>query len=180
MTKSLLLLLAILASFSTSAQVKSVELGPRTGINMDGEYGALTYGVYVQVNWDKLSLHPEVNYSNLLGDDFNNTDAVYVTLPILMKYKIWKGLSLQAGPQVAFDVDNNSYGIFNQTDRKATEFSVITGIGYDFSFPVNLSYRYLSGIGNNDLGNSSINIESSRYSQISIEIRLYRPKKNAE
>ena len=87
----------------------------------------------------------------------------YVNVPIALKYEIFDGFTLQAGPQVGFLVSANAkvegtttvegFGsesidteVDNKDDFKSIDFSAFGGVGYELPMGLFFQARYTAGI----------------------------------
>lgn len=120
---------------------------------------------------DKFSIQPELLYSaqgvkykysykvfdtNPLGsivDVEKNQKFEYLNIPLMVKYYVADGFSLEAGPQIGFLMSSKlektktglgDSGIF----RASTDFGFNLGTGYDIAENINLSFRYFIGLKN--------------------------------
>ncbi|MBS9463248.1 PorT family protein [Flagellimonas sp. 389] len=110
--KRFFLLIFILVVGLTNVNSQELGLGVERGFDFSdisgdiaGDTGPLTryhFGAVAEVPIsDKFSLQPEVLYSGqgyTLNDD--RVDLDYLSVPLLGKYYVAKGLSLEAGPQI--------------------------------------------------------------------------------
>jgi len=113
---------------------------------------------------DKFSIQPEVLYSGQGYDIADRNDANdieyqldYINVPVLAKYYLTDGLSLEAGPQVGFLVnseidynpsstnDNNSISLDKDQFNKV-DLSVGLGASYKFRGGFFLDARYNLGL----------------------------------
>ncbi len=122
---------------------------------------------------DEFAIQPELLYS-CLGSGYAETGYIepvsstnksasnltgtykldYLLLPVTAKYYIFKGLSLEAGPQVGFLLSAKDEYDFNGTTEeldvkdqtKGIDFGVNAGVGYKFDMGIYLRGRYYLGI----------------------------------
>ncbi len=180
MKKILFSLIAFMAIGSLYAQ--SIELGVKGGLNVSGYHGKdvdggsplISYHVGVTSELrltDKLSVQPELVYSVTGGEkekDFTVTtlevkqEVRYVSVPLLAKYYVLEGLSLELGPQFSYAVarGTNSGDILDKLkalpkpaldaiekgiDMPYNEFDIAVGAGLSYKLPFGLfaSARYL-------------------------------------
>lgn len=84
------------------------------------------------------------------GDDTVKLD--YINLPILFDYTISDGLSLQAGPQIAFNISSKAEFGGDEIDLKdqtnGTSFSGVLGAQYKLPLGVFFQARYALGLSN--------------------------------
>jgi hypothetical protein len=109
---------------------------------MGGVFAALKFG-------DKLAIQPELLYSQQGAElDVGNVDLSYVNVPVAIKYYLFKGLNLQAGPQFGFVVDDNVKEVNNGNlgEAKTGDVSGLVGLGYDLPFGLRVDGRYVFGL----------------------------------
>jgi len=85
----------------------------------------------------------------------SNEDRVkidYINVPVLLDYTVYPGLSLQAGPQIAFNVssksefDGQEFDLKDQT--KGTSISALLGAQYKLPLGIFFQARYALGLSN--------------------------------
>lgn len=177
-----LLVFAVLASFSlvATAQEEDVRFGAKAGLNIantsgDGNFDSRTsfhLGVVAEIPiTDKFAFQPEVLYSSQ-GAKFDekfdagivstSTEVTgkndYINIPLMAKYYVAQGLSLQAGPQIGFLVSAKSEGettingvttkFDNDTkdNLKGIDFGLNFGLGYQLDMGVFFDARYNLGL----------------------------------
>ena len=96
---------------------------------------------------DKLAIQGDLLYSAQGAEiEKEKIDLNYVNVPIVIKYYLFKGLNLQAGPQFGFIIDDNVSELFkNTTDSNSFDTSGIVGLGYDLPLGLRLEGRYNFG-----------------------------------
>ncbi|WP_340065838.1 porin family protein [Ascidiimonas aurantiaca] len=148
-----------------NVNAQKVELGVKAGINFATVTGDNTsdiesitefqsFGFVAEIPLsEKFSFQPEFMYS-VQGFDTNDdlVSLKYLNIPLMGKYYVAKGLSMEAGPQLGYllsakqednDVDDN----FNRID-----FGVNFGLGYKLENGLNFGARYNLGLSNiNDI-----------------------------
>lgn len=159
MKKSILFIAAMVLSTTFAAAQEFVYFGAKGGVNFsnfsgDGWSGfddgkartAYHLGLVAEVPVsDRFSVQPEVLYS-AQGYDIqriNDGDDVefqldYVTVPVMAKFYLIDGFSLEAGPQLGFLVENeidsgDSSMPIDDDNFKTFDFSVGLGASYKFS-----------------------------------------------
>jgi len=115
----------------------------------------------------KLSIHPEVmfnqfattvdsNYNHIYQNAFNsnNIKLNYLSIPIILNYKLIGPISLQAGPQFGILMDNNKNLLQNGSEAfKNGDFSMVGGAQIKLSM-LRVTGRYMIGLSNiNDIDN---------------------------
>ena len=120
----------------------------------------------------KLSLQPEVlfnqyetrvdsSFKNIYQDALNFSDdrkvkLNYLSVPLLLNYKLGSALSLQAGPQFGILIDQGKNLVENGKDAFSKgDFSLLGGASLNIS-KFRISGRYMVGLNNiNDLDNQN-------------------------
>ncbi len=178
MKKITLSLLAVFAfSGAALAQTPDIKLGAKAGLNISNvsnldntssktgfHVGALAE---IFIN-EKFSVQPEILYSSqgVKGDDSFKLKLDYLNIPIMAKYYVMDGLSVQAGPQIGFNVKADSeykeFGTKVKQDVKdninAVDFGLNFGVGYELPMGVFADVRYNLGLSKvNKEGESSKN-----------------------
>lgn len=164
-----LFLMAAVAVFGLSyANAQEVTFGVKAGVNFatlngddaEGINGKTAFHVGGLANIgisDEFSIQPEVLYSaqggklkegNIMGK--YNFD--YINIPVLAKFMVADGFSIEAGPQVGFLLSAKAKGDGESVDLKdelkGTDFSGVLGLGYQIESGLNFAARYNLGFGN--------------------------------
>jgi len=92
---------------------------------------------------EKIFIQPELLYSGQGGSSINLS---YLNMPLIGKYYVTKGLSIEAGPQIGYLLsaktgDRNIKSSFNKFD-----FGANLGLGYKFNNRLNFGIRYNLGL----------------------------------
>ena len=173
--KKLLCITAITIFGFTNAQAQEVEFGAKIGANFSSIYGdtndnvelitsVINFGVYSEFALsEKLSFQPEIMYSIQgfsLTDDLTGTDNIvslnYLNVPLMGKYHVTKGLSLEAGPQIGFLLSAKNEDIDVKDTFKSIDFGINLGLEYKLENGLNFGARYNFGLLNiNDIEGSS-------------------------
>ena len=118
---------------------------------------------------DKFAVQPELLYSSQ-GTQFDfagetlkyNLD--YINVPVMAKYYVAEGFSVEAGPQVGFLVSAKSKfdgDTEDIEDLKSIDFGFNFGAGYKLDSGLNFSARYNLGLSNiDDVDNSDFEIKN--------------------
>jgi len=159
--KKLFTIIMALVAFTISAQ--NITFGAKAGLNFasmtgddaDGLDGRTSFhlGVTAEIEMsDTFSIQPELLYSGqgytADGDVTGKVD--YINLPVMAKFYVGEGFSLEAGPQIGFlasakvDVDGESIDF--KDDAKSTDFSLNLGAGYKLNSGLNFGLRYSMGL----------------------------------
>lgn len=158
-------MIAVLSTASLVAQ-DQVKFGLKAGVNFanlvgddidDGEtLVGLNVGGLVEIPISEaFSFQPELAYSqygatnNDEGFDVSlNLD--YLTLPLLAKFYVAEGFSLEAGPQIGFklkgeaEVDNVSVDL--EDGVKSFDYGLTGGVGYSLPMGIIFQARYYLGL----------------------------------
>ncbi len=151
MKKILLSAVAVMA-FGVAAQAQSEDMkfGVKAGVNMtnftgDGDSdGATSFYVGGLVDLPvsgNFHVQPEILYSMEGADE---ASISYVRVPIMAKYYVMEGLSLQAGPEIAFKVATEDDLLDEAT--KSIDFGIGAGLGYELPMGLMFDVRYNLGL----------------------------------
>ena len=146
-----------------TVNAQDVKLGAKIGMNVSSVNGdpdnldsktGWVLGATAEVSLtDKFSLQPELLYSQQGAKQRGNFiyDLNYISLPVMAKYYIAKGFSLEAGPQFSFLVkdelisDSNNAASAN-TNAENFDFSANLGLGYQLDNGIFFQTRYNLGL----------------------------------
>ncbi len=131
------------------------------GIKVGFQIGALAE---IMIS-DKFAVQPELLYSaqgtKFDGEGDASYKLDYLNIPIMAKYYVAEGFSLEAGPQIGFlmsakyDFDGGDEDI--KDELNSTDFGLNFGAGYDVTENINLGLRYSLGLSNiNKEGDDSV------------------------
>jgi hypothetical protein len=176
--KSIVLSVAIFVSFISYSNAQGFSAGIKAGANVNKLTGKsfneqFTYGyhagAFAQIKISKrLELQPEVVFNQVNTDTssqfsqlykinsskISNIKLTYLSIPLILNYKLSKGFSIQAGPQYGILLDQHKDLLQNgKSAFKDGDFSLLAGIQIKFaSFRV--YGRYVVGLNNiNDIDN---------------------------
>ncbi|MFI3331476.1 MAG: porin family protein [Rikenellaceae bacterium] len=159
-------LLSFAALFMLASFVKADEWawGAKVGANfstVNGWQGAktrkgVTAGLFIErMVVNNLAIESDLLYS-MEGFRFKESGKTidvnydYVKMPIVLKYYIVDGLSLQGGAQMGYvvnkSVDANSSGLDLESGVNRFNVDLIAGLAYDFCFGLVLEGRYAAGV----------------------------------
>lgn len=155
------LLVAVITVFGlVSAEAQGIKFGVKGGLNFatisgDNTDGSdlvtgLHFGVLAEIPIsEKFSFQPELMYSGQ-GTSFNDyaTDLSYLNIPLMGKYYLTKGLSLEAGPQLGFLLSAKTDDSDVKDLFKTVDFGVNFGLGYKLENGLNFGARYNLGLSN--------------------------------
>jgi len=137
-----------------------MDLGIKAGANFSSITDAQGFsnktgflaGVFVGAKFgDKIGIQADLLYSQQGAEfDAGSFDLTYVNVPVVLKYYLFKGLNLQAGPQFGFivndDITSVPGSIFDNAKAESFDLSGIVGVGLDLPFGVRLDGRYNFGL----------------------------------
>ncbi len=149
--KTKLISIAALLFISSSLFSQSFNFGVKAGANLSKIYGksfkdefqfGYHAGVFATISGKKWGIEPEVLFSQVNTDTATNFRQIYpnfstiskiqlhyLSIPVLIDYKIDKVLSLQAGPQFGILLDQNKDLLQNGKDAfKSGNISVVGGL----------------------------------------------------
>jgi opacity protein-like surface antigen len=170
--KKVLLITVISIIGFTNAQAQDVEFGAKLAINYANLYGdydgddsgvtsLINFGVMSEIHInEKFSFQPEIMYSMQGFSTGNGDDDLvnlnYLNVPLMGKYYITKGFSVEAGPQIGFLLSAKNDGDDVKSSFKGLDLGVNFGLGYKLENGLNFGARYNLGVSNiNDVDGSS-------------------------
>ena len=167
MKKNLLVtVITVLGLANVNAQ--EIKFGTKGGLNLASISGdnagdadpvtAFNFGLLAEIPIsEKFSFQPELMYSGQ-GYSFNDDTIAlnYLNIPLMGKYYLTKGLSLEAGPKIGFLLSAKN----DKTDVKDSfnivDFGVNFGVGYKLDSGLNFGARYNLGLSDiNNIDSSS-------------------------
>ncbi|HSD08161.1 porin family protein, partial [Flavobacterium sp.] len=169
--KKILLLAVVTALGFTNVNAQEIKFGAKAGFNLASISGdntkgtdavtSFNFGVLAEIPIsEKFSFQPELMYSGQ-GYSFNdNTVALnYLNVPLMAKYYVAKGLSIEAGPQIGFLLSAKNESTNVKDSFNTFDFGLNFGLGYKFKNGFNLGARYNLGLTdiNNLEGSSATN-----------------------
>ena len=102
---------------------------------------------------ETFSVQPELLYS-MQGskEDFEGIEVEnkfdYLNIPIMAKYYLMEGLSIEAGPQVGFLMSAKAEDEDIKDGFKSIDFALNGGVAYDLPMGVFFQARYSAGLNN--------------------------------
>lgn len=161
--KKLVCVLVVALITTVGVQAQNVAFGAKAGLNFASlsgddveELGTVTsfhLGLIAEIMvTEKFAVQPEILYSGqgASEDDYTLT-LDYITVPVMAKFFVAPGLSLEAGPQIAFNVrsehefDGESEEV---EDIESIDFGGGIGLGYEFAQRIFVQARYVMGFTN--------------------------------
>ncbi len=150
------MLLALLTMLSfTAIHAQSVKVGVKGGLNVSTFYGDdaddaakkvgfHAGGVFEFVLSDRFSLQPELLFS-AMGNKNERDSKIkqninYLTMPVIAKFYVIEGLSVEAGPQMGYMLSSKF-----KYDGDSMDWEDITK-DFDFGLTVGAGYRLDNGL----------------------------------
>ena len=179
-----LMIFTVIALFGfVSVKVQDINFGAKAGVNFATITGddvdsfdsrtAFHVGFVAEiVISDAFSFQPELLYSaqgaDWSEDGFEGTTKVdYLNVPLMAKFYVGEGFSLEAGPQVGFllsakDVEEGEEDFDLKDYIKGIDFGVNLGVGYKMEGGLNFGARYNLGLSDaNDTDDDSFTLKNS-------------------
>lgn len=177
--KTKLLSAVLLVMIFSGAYSQSFHLGAKGGANVNKLTGKsfkdeFSYGYHLGAFAEvgigkKFSIQPEVLfnqishdtsskfsdiYHNVLSSNRTNIKLNYLTVPVLLNYKVSNIVTIQAGPQFGIIMDQNKNLLQNGRDAfKKGDLSILGGLQFKLS-SFRIYGRYAVGLSNlNDIDN---------------------------
>lgn len=171
--KKVILAAFVLGTITTAVAQQQVKFGPKAGLNFanlsgDDNSDMLTgfhVGAVAEIKFnEKFSIQPEVVYSTQgakvsttmipTGTVVSKWNSDYINIPVLAKYYIVDGFSVEAGPQVGFLVKSESKmetgniegSLDTKKFRNAVDFGIGAGLAYDLPVGMFVNARYNLGL----------------------------------
>lgn len=182
--KRVLFFVIVLATMAITSQTQAqVKLGAKAGVNMsmltEDDWTmkpGFHAGAYVQINLAPMfSIQPEVLYSMQGGKYHDSEDLLFTTttldykitshnliIPIMLQFTPIKQLTIEAGPQLGFNLGMSSHTVVttegivnteNETDYtfesdeyNMFDFGVAAGLRLNLSNNLNVYARYVVGM----------------------------------
>lgn len=184
-----LILFAALAIFVIANSNAQINFGAKAGVNFATITGddvesfdsrtAFHVGVVAEiVISETFSFQPELLYSaqgaDYSDEEFEGTFKLdYLNIPLMAKFYVGEGFSLEAGPQIGFLLSAKDEYDFTGTAFKSEEedikefvkdidFGINVGVGYKLEGGLNFGARYNLGLSDaNDSGDDSFTLKNS-------------------
>jgi hypothetical protein len=158
--KKVFVITMALVAFNISAQ--NITYGAKTGLNfatmvgedaegLDGRTSFhLGFTAEIEIS-DTFSIQPELLYSSQgfkqdIDDESDTAKVDYINLPVMAKFYVGNGFSLEAGPQIGFLVSAESDGEDVKEFLESTDFALNLGAGYKINSKMNIGLRYSMGL----------------------------------
>ena len=116
------------------------------------------FSIQPEVLFNQYQTKRDTSFSNIYQNVFSNTTNVklnYLSIPLLLNYKLGSLISLQAGPMFSILMDQNKGLLQNGEEAfKSGDFSMLGGAQLSLG-KIKLNGRYVIGLNNiNDIDNS--------------------------
>ena len=157
--KKVLLSAVALMAFGIAAQAQDIKFGVKAGVNIadlsdnsaGSRVGFHVGGLAEFGITEQFSIQPELLYSGQgakVNEGFGDVDLKldYISLPVLAKYRIVKGFSVEAGPQVGFLISAKAEDEDVKDAYKSVDFGVTGGAEYELPMGVFFQARYYVGL----------------------------------
>lgn len=164
----LLLLVALFSTTISSAQNgDGFGYGAKIGVNIADFTGStgtaragFLGGAFVDYNIDRLGFEVGVYYSQLGSRDDIRQDIPgnkasykfdYLSSQLLAKYQLFSGFRVFVGPELSYLLSSKEYYDDTTTDIdyiNGWDFGVAAGVGYSFTFGLDLSAYFVRGVTN--------------------------------
>jgi len=181
--KKILVLAVVTVLGFTNVTAQKIKFGAKGGINIANINGdntsslepvaAFNFGLMTEIPISqKFSFQPEVMFSgqgySFEGSNGNIVALNYLNVPLMAKYYIVKGLSLEAGPQIGYLLSAKNEGTNVKDGFKKVDFAANLGVGYKLENGINFGARYNFGLSNiNDVSGDPNKFRNSVF-QLSI------------
>ncbi|ULC60863.1 PorT family protein [Flaviramulus sp. BrNp1-15] len=194
--KKLILFIAVIAITGlTQTFSQDINFGAKAGVNFcditgddtDSFDGRTTFhiGLVAEIMiTDVFAFQPEILYSAqgsdweeaFEGETYQGTVKVdYLNIPLMAKYYVVEGFSVEAGPQIGFllSANNEEEGFDDEDikdDLKGIDFGINFGLGYKLDGGLNFGARYIIGL--TDVNDNPENLGNSDYKNSVIQISV--------
>ena len=141
-----------------NVNAQKVEFGVKGGLNFSSIRGdnssdletvtAFNLGIVSEIPIsEKFSFQPELMYS---GKGFSIDDDVvslnYLDIPLMGKYYLTKGFSVEAGPQIGFLLSAKRESLDVKDFYNTVDIGMNLGVGYKLENGINFGVRYNLGL----------------------------------
>ncbi len=157
--KNLFFTIILILLNTVNSEAQMLKFGVKAGANfnsLDGDdakgfdtYTSFHFGALLEVIvFENFAIQPELLYSSqgakVSEENVKDINFSYVTVPVLAKfYLITDKLSLEAGPQFSFLVNEN---VSDQFESKSFDFAAVGGLGFNFTENIFAQARYVAGL----------------------------------
>lgn len=161
--KKILVIVALTSLFmATKVNAQEFKYGAKAGVNLATFNGKDVDDVKMLTSFniglvgeyafsDKMAIQPELLFSAQGAKFEGNIDNVkvklnYLSLPIMFKYYVAEGLSIQAGPQISYLLSAKVGDEDVKDDAKKIDFALGLGAGYRLDNNIFFDARYTYGL----------------------------------
>ncbi len=158
--KKIILVVTMAVFGLTNVNAQDIKFGAKAGLNFVSISGGDTeelgintdfnFGVLAEIPIsEKFSLQPELMYSGqgYAGEATDERVALnYLNIPLMGKYYLTKGFSLETGPQIGFLLSAKGKDTDDKDAFKTVDFGVNFGLGYKLDNGLNFGVRYNLGL----------------------------------
>ena len=150
--KKIFLAVIAVCTFGLANAQEGIKFGVKAGLNFtsfgrdseaEGKTGFSVGGLADFTVSDKFQVQPELLYSNEGAED---AKLDYIRIPIMAKYYVYQGLSIQAGPEIAFKIAAEDD--FLDETTKSIDFGFGIGAAYELPNGLLFDLRYNAGLTN--------------------------------
>jgi hypothetical protein len=161
--KKLIILVFVISSVAVAQAQVQVALGLKAGANISkldenasDNVTGFHAGAFALFKVAKIGIQPELLFSQQ-GSKVSELDldlkTSYVAIPVMVKFYLFQGLNIQAGPQFGFLTKAELEGQDYKDFMKDSDISANVGLGWDLPFGLTVDARYnigLTGVGDGD------------------------------
>ena len=157
------IILALLLLSGTACFAQHLTGGIKAGVNITnftgGNFDAVKKksnvgfhgGGFLNIAFGSLSIQPEalISTQGAKIDSVNGSydwKLTYVTVPIMVKYRMTSGFYLEAGPQFGFKVGEDIGNTTIDNFAKDLDLSIGAGLGFQTKGGLGIGARYLAGL----------------------------------
>ncbi|MBL7851601.1 MAG: PorT family protein [Cyclobacteriaceae bacterium] len=157
-------ILVILTLLGNGLYAQGTKFGIKAGLNLaqlkvsvagysetSNSLTAFHGGVYAQMmTSEKFGFQPELLYSAQGADEGDSAkfNLNYLIIPVMMRYDVSPGISIQAGPQVGFLMSATVNGVDVKSEMNSIDFGLGFGFGVDRPSGFSFGFRYVVGLSN--------------------------------
>ena len=154
------LLFVVVLLFSGALTAQTLNFGAKAGVNfaslsgddaedLDSRTGFHLGLIGEVMLTDRFAIQPEVLYSAQGAEIEDETWKLdYISVPVMAKYFVTNGLSLEAGPQFSFNTTSEAEidGETEEIDAESMDIGLGLGLGYEFMQSIFVQARYNMGL----------------------------------
>ena len=148
-----------------ASQAQKINAGLKGGLNLSNFYGTTFedakkqvlvgyhVGGFVTFSLAGLSIQPELLLSSAgakvkssISNEMESIKLTYITVPVMVRLKMAKGLFAELGPQVGFKISEDFGNQTIENFAKGLDLSGAVGLGYQMDNGFGVGVRYLQGI----------------------------------